>query len=317
MAADVEVTYKCCKNKQLKTVVCVKCGEAYHTGCQDRAWRDATILTGAKIDCCKYELEEENDNHMVKKIEELYRELIVAKNAEIEAKNQAIKAKDQLINELIAKIDTQKEKIKQPSTITYVEATTAGKSSANIGVTGSSNRNNTTATKGQSVDKPHDARLQNQYITTQQLQLALHEEKTKTTAENLINLEQDGWKQRHKGPVKSNQRPKTLGTANVTNNDFSGAEKKVWLYLYRIKNNATAQKITDYILKQESFKNEKVMVKEIPGESTKLKRFVVTAPFSKKDELYDPGFWPSGVGIKRFDFGRHREFIQEQSADFL
>ena len=49
---------------------------------------------------------------------------------------------------------------------------------------------------------------------------------------------------------------------------------------------------TTIIKKQNGFENEKVSVKEFPGENHHLKRFVVIAPLVRKDELYNTAFWP-------------------------
>ena len=99
--------------------------------------------------------------------------------------------------------------------------------------------------------------------------------------------------------------------------DFAGAAKRVWLYIYRVKHEATEDMIISFIKSKDTFKNESIVVKEIPGVEGHPKRFVVTAPLSRKDELYDPSFWPQNIGIKRFDFSRHREFLKNCPASFL
>ena len=75
--------------------------------------------------------------------------------------------------------------------------------------------------------------------------------------------------------------------------------------------------ISDYIRGKSGFNEIEFAVKELPGEPNNLKRFVVSAPYTKKDDLYDPGFWPMNVGIRRFDFRRHRDFMRSQAADFF
>lgn len=74
--------------------------------------------------------------------------------------------------------------------------------------------------------------------------------------------------------------------------------------------------ILKFIKEKQGFTNESVQVKEIPSQPNALKRFVVTAPITRKDELYEPEFWPARVGIKRFDFKKHKEFLK-QGGDFL
>lgn len=57
--------------------------------------------------------------------------------------------------------------------------------------------------------------------------------------------------------------------------------------------------------------NCEIEVKELDGDPRLNKRFLVSAPFSKKDIMYDPSFWPEGVGVKRFEFTRHKEFMNK------
>ncbi|KAG5874591.1 hypothetical protein JTB14_001225 [Gonioctena quinquepunctata] len=86
---------------------------------------------------------------------------------------------------------------------------------------------------------------------------------------------------------------KNIGTGPSDDiSEFSGPERKVWLYLYRVKRAATEEKIKDYITKKPGYING-VCVKEIPTTEDRLRRYVVTAPLSKKDEMYKPDFWPS------------------------
>ncbi|XP_045468063.1 uncharacterized protein LOC123676292 isoform X3 [Harmonia axyridis] len=113
-----------------------------------------------------------------------------------------------------------------------------------------------------------------------------------------------GRKRRFKNPEKN------IGTGQQ-NKGISGQERKVWLYIYRVNRNTTTNMIEDYILTKEGFDKQTIMVKEIPSEENSLKRFVLTAPIAKKDEMYKPEFWPSGVGIKRFSFSKHKEFTQQ------
>ena len=153
-------------------------------------------------------------------------------------------------------------------------------------------------------------------ITAQQVNFALHEYQAKETMGKLINMEQDNWKQVTRPQRRRYTNQKRLGTAEV-NEDFRGAGKKVWIYLYRIQNNATEQKIIEYIKKQDGFENERVTVKEIPDAKSQLKKFVLTASFKKKDQLYDTAFWPANVGIRRFDFEIHRDFLRSEAANFL
>ena len=120
MADGVEVKYFCCKNKPLKTVVCIECGEVFHSGCKERSWKEAEIINGALIRCCNPENAELENHYMMKKQDFLYGQLIMAKTQKIQAKDELINTKDQLIKELYAKIESLSNKIKEkPVDITY------------------------------------------------------------------------------------------------------------------------------------------------------------------------------------------------------
>lgn len=95
---------------------------------------------------------------------------------------------------------------------------------------------------------------------------------------------------------------------------FAGGDRKVWLYIYRVKQHVSAQQIIDFIKNKPSFENDTITAKELPGDPQKLKHFVVTAPLIKKDKMYDTNFWPKNVGIKRFRFDKH---ILNEGGDFL
>ena len=90
----------------------------------------------------------------------------------------------------------------------------------------------------------------------------------------------------------------------------------MWLYIHRVKRTASAEVIKNYLVRTPGFENERINVRELPTKEHQLKAFMVTAPLSRKDELYNPDIWPQNVGIKRFDFRRHKD-IFKKSADFL
>lgn len=120
----------------------------------------------------------------------------------------------------------------------------------------------------------------------------------------------------NKRRYKYKKRLGTGGTAGDQVGDFAGGDRKVWLYLHRVKRTATEKIITDFIKNKPGFEQEKVTVRELPTDEDKLKCFVVTAPLERKDDMYDRSFWPNHVGIKRFDFKKHRSFL-DQAGSFL
>ncbi|CAG9770267.1 unnamed protein product [Ceutorhynchus assimilis] len=82
---------------------------------------------------------------------------------------------------------------------------------------------------------------------------------------------------------------KRLGNAQpLTNSNFVGGDRKVWLYLYRVKRECDENAILRYIKTKDGFENLLITVRELPTDQNKLKCFVVTAPLQKKDTMYDP-----------------------------
>lgn len=109
--------------------------------------------------------------------------------------------------------------------------------------------------------------------------------------------------------VKRNKRSRRirLGTNKMeqnSENKFTGQEKKAWFFINRVKSHVTETIIEEYIRNKPGFKEEEIEVKELEFERKKgaLKSFLVKVAFLKKDELYNPEFWPENVGIKRFNF---------------
>ena len=329
MADDQVVSYNCCKNKSLKTVVCIVCGEAFHAGCKERNWADADIIGSILINCCRNsksakQLHKSDSTNL----EILYERLLEAKESELQAKDELLSVKDQLIKELYNRIDILNGKINnknqnQTDTITSVNDTsssiknqnrknlTYADKTAGKAITPSNNSNSTPPTESNANTLPVV-----QTIAKEQVQMALEVYKTKQTAERIIGLEDDIRTTTINRQEMQKPRHHRLGTGQVTLKTFCGPEKRAWIYLYRVNTGATEQQVREHIIGHQGFDNHKVTVKELPGEPNQLKRFVITAPLSKKDELYDTAFWPKNVGIRRFDFKKHQGFLKLHSADF-
>lgn len=161
-------------------------------------------------------------------------------------------------------------------------------------------------------------------LTTQQQQrnITRNSQENKQNGINPLNntaiTNNDGFKVT---TYKRRRQMKYLGTAEVNEenktNGFTGEEKKIWLYIYRVKRTTEEQHIFNYITDKEVFQKNSITVKELPSEESQLTRFVVTAPFDKIYEMYDTNFWPGNVGVKRFILSKHREFLNQQGSGFL
>ncbi|KAG5869989.1 hypothetical protein JTB14_008145 [Gonioctena quinquepunctata] len=80
----------------------------------------------------------------------------------------------------------------------------------------------------------------------------------------------------------------------------------------RVEQSASEEIIKRYIVKKAALADESVEVEELPNEANRSTKFVVTTPINKKEELYDPNFWPLGVAVGIFEFTKHREFLNSQ-----
>lgn len=114
---------------------------------------------------------------------------------------------------------------------------------------------------------------------------------------------------------------KRFGTGAVTieekTSGFAGGDRKAWIYIYRVKSHVTEEMVRAHIERKPGFSDLEVGVKEVIHEGRKFdyKSFSISVPFEKKDEVYQPEFWPSNIGIKRFNFRLYNK--SRPGADFL
>ncbi|XP_044761264.1 uncharacterized protein LOC123318648 [Coccinella septempunctata] len=87
------------------------------------------------------------------------------------------------------------------------------------------------------------------------------------------------------------------GGSSQENDNFTGEERKVWIYINRVKKEAKEEDVVAYIKAKAGFESENINVKEIPSNYNQLKRFLVIGPLHRKKELYEPEFWPQNKRI--------------------
>lgn len=93
-------------------------------------------------------------------------------------------------------------------------------------------------------------------------------------------------------------------------------EKRVWLFISRIKRSITDENIGDYLAGKLGGSRSDYTVKELPTRNSQNKCFMVGANYKHKDEMYTTNFWPTGVGFKRFDFGLYKRINGIQAQNF-
>lgn len=105
-----------------------------------------------------------------------------------------------------------------------------------------------------------------------------------------------------KTPRVQKRRATTLkGTASWGEDNFSAGPQKAWLHIGRAKPEATADDIASYLKKRFPLKHFTVEKLET---NNKLSSFKVGSDFDLLNNLNDPGLWPSGITVRRFNFFR-------------
>lgn len=93
-------------------------------------------------------------------------------------------------------------------------------------------------------------------------------------------------------------------------------QRRVWLYLSRIKRHIGEEDIKKFISKQDKYVDADVIVKELPTSENQLKCFMFGIDWSFREDIYDPSSWPRGVAIKRFNFSKYRSYQNNRPSDF-
>lgn len=93
-------------------------------------------------------------------------------------------------------------------------------------------------------------------------------------------------------------------------------EKKIWLYISKIKDNITAETIQEYITNKTKTDKE-VKVKKLDTKTSRKnnKAFMIGVDFSLKEKVYKEDFWPAGITFTRFNFAFGRRFLDLPGAD--
>lgn len=326
--------FQCCVKKKCNVCVCINCSAIYHNSCVKRMGKIKRIIDETKIVCCTSEDWAGND-----KIESKLFEIEKAKmSIEIEYlkkllnesadKNNILKQNNGLLIERIANLENQNGMHKHykqsfpppinsprqaaPNTPTPTVNLKLDVSPAIQGHKGVASNGKTYA--GKAAARPN-------HVATPQPTQQKDKEESDNNENNLnqnINID-DGF-QFQREQRKKQYKKKQLGNAKISPENekygFAGGDRKAWIYLNRIKRQTTEEMIIDYVKKKPGFEDENIMVKELPSDANKLKCFVLTAPLNRKDELYDQNFWPLQVGIKRFIFAKHKDFLDNGASFF-
>lgn len=331
--------YKCCVKKACKTLLCVNCDGPFHKSCAEsrniKIVSDTRVLC-----CSVDENAAKGDQHVADNISDtgdiellkLQVNYLSRLLAESNDKNEVLKENNRLLLQRINFLEsnqnmenpvvnnhpsrrqvstlstqkTDKNDTKEPNSVTVVPASCEkseilqpGKDSR----TDDGRQNNRDVNKGGIQIEQTDPKSQHPRKN------ARHKSNNKEILDSKDDEKPNGGMDdqsdyRVVRPKRRRFAKKRLGTGNIPpdaeQRGFTGADRKVWLNIYRVSNHVTVDMVTKYIKKQTSFENEKVDVKELPVKFGSSKSFLVTAPLVRKDEMYEPSFWPRDVGIRRF-----------------
>lgn len=311
---DQKLPFKCCKSKVTSVLVCINCGNLYHRSCLQR--KIDFKKDDPRIKCCNkqpkvpsievntednLEVEEEPKGACTDHVrmdrsetENFYLKKLLC---ESEEKNKILQRNIQLLYEnktlLEEKVNQLKEEIN------------------NQGMTKSSHSEVPTNSR------PFSHIVKEQIRENKAKQSEIRDNKSKQTSESEQSKEAEN---RGRIVEQNNRRnyKKTIGTATA-DGEFGGRAPKVWLYVYRVKSEVTEDVILRYLADKTGEESSEFVVKDLKARDGGYKCFMVAADFKYKDTFYDPGFWPRGVGYKRFNFRQHEGYagIQQRPDSFL
>lgn len=93
---------------------------------------------------------------------------------------------------------------------------------------------------------------------------------------------------------------------------FEGVQKRIWIFLSRVKPQVTAEIISKYLNNKPNMKDRTVIVEELQLKRTRTKAFKVGLDYALKDDAYNPKFWPKGVGFCRYTFSKNNQDDNDQ-----
>lgn len=311
-----KANYTCCKTKQCSTIICVNCGAAYHKSCSERV--KFTSIDETRVKCC--EVKNTNDDESFQ-LTATKRENVLLQSLywQSEEKNAILRENNALLVEKIADLTYKLN-------VLYQEQQNGGPVSEKRKPLYSQKTKQKSADPSTNILSDTTSRQDIPTPTPNQQQLNLPEiemhkpqqnstKPKKPETEHPISGTQGDTENFHEVRNRRKKRvsPKILGTNEAQGEDegFSGVEKKLWLYLYRCKRHVTPEKIRAYINNKQHFENVEITIHELPTNAEKNKCFRVVAPFSKKEDMYNPNFWPRGVGVKRYDFRKQQSYNGE------
>lgn len=326
--ADVgKISCKYCRKTVSSAIAkCIECKGAFHTSCALRIPGLVAIGKDNLVKCCKTSDSIIDANMAVTNNDETAQKEIDYLNKLVSAKEEIIEQMRSTQDLMFKTINLLEEKLNSGSNCLHLkkpadkintvqrlkiansmedEQTKSNK--GNTTATGNSVCNNTLSPTTSNLEKIQRKKMSEIINLQKDVQVNVSDQKD----EGFTKVQYKKGKQLGK---------KRIGTGITNEQDqmsgFAGVERKVWLYIYRIKPHVTEDMIAKYINEKPNFVGDNIMVKQLKDNNSNktLKSFVVTAPLKRKEEMYQTEFWPAGVGVKRFNFNLHKSI---STGDFL
>lgn len=116
---------------------------------------------------------------------------------------------------------------------------------------------------------------------------------------------------RRNGETKQLNKTTQIGEGG-TDEGLEGVQKRIWIFLSRVKLHVTAEKIHKYLSSKPNMKESTFLVEELKLKRTRTKAFKIGVEYALKEEVYQPKFWPKGVGFSRYTFPKNN--IEDNSG---
>lgn len=318
---EKEPKMKCCATKDVSVYVCINCLSMFHKSCLKRC-PYIKVINENRVVCCQNISSNKLTETQVDKImmENNYLKQLIN---EMQDKNNILKVNNGLLLDKIKFLENNSKHTNEKNRSGMLAQTKNREQTMKIAI------QSTSADNVGKEDPPKHKNFEDHASSSHQQRAPEKERESAPTAlsyKTALTSRVENSRDEHEGEnfqlvTHSRRRiKKNIGTGQAAGKDtngFAGAERKVWIQLYRVKRHTESSNILEFIKGKANFGNMDIRVTEIPTEERRLKSFLVTAPISRMEEMYNPNFWPSGVGITRFNFRRHSEFLKQQGGDFL
>ncbi|XP_044759241.1 uncharacterized protein LOC123316977 isoform X2 [Coccinella septempunctata] len=337
-----------CRKTVTRGIKCTECEDIFHYSCLKKSANQNQAI-------CKHvgqsqSKDEENHQNKILSVENSYlKELLKA----VKDKNQILITNNQLLLEKIELLETEKnrnikslqpiEVKKKPSINTkdgrqqiQENVPNPDKLHANeVELHTNEKQVITVSEQSSSVLKSHDMTDRRTISTSQpnlyeKIEIISNTNKTRKETNKQLNQQEsfefggDEENKTDENTQLSKNRRANIGTARIQKSDvyikFQSVDpdkvnKKLWLFISRVKASVEKSDIRLYIAEKASVDISEINVQILDTKSEKsFKEFMVGVPIDLEKQIYKNKFWPTGIYFSPFDFARGQHFSEEQAS---